>query len=227
MTDGSLTLTGRPTLQTIRSLLQAQPYRPLKWIFYGDSITHGARHTYGWRDYTELFAERVRYEMQRGRDIVINTGESGNVTQDLVDDFNWRIAQFDPDVVSVMIGLNDSSRGPAHRHRFRANLNEIVAAVRAIGAALLLNTTNPKVFSEDDLPAYNEVIREVAEHHGLELVDHWTHWMTSRPEDAQRANWMRDTCHPNEFGHRAFAQLIFRNLGIEDPDSPTCRLIVP
>jgi lysophospholipase L1-like esterase len=197
------------------------------WVFYGDSITHGAKHTYGWRDYPELFAERVCYEMQRGRDMVINSGESGNTTRHLLDDFDWRITQFNPDVVSVMIGLNDSSSGPENRDTFRANMNEIVSRVLAAGAALLLNTTNPKVFTEGDLPAYNDIIRGVAENHGVELVDHWTHWMTTKPDDATRANWMRDTCHPNEYGHRAFANLIFQHLGIYDPNSNTCRLIVP
>ena len=50
---------------------------PLRWVFTGDSITHGAVHTYGWRDYTELFSERLRYEMGRRRDMVIKTGISG------------------------------------------------------------------------------------------------------------------------------------------------------
>lgn len=45
-------------LDQVRPLLKAD--RPLKWLFTGDSITHGALHTFGWRDYAELFAERVR-----------------------------------------------------------------------------------------------------------------------------------------------------------------------
>ena len=214
-------------IQDIQQELQSDTYEPMIWVFYGDSITHGAKHTYGWRDYPELFAERVGYEMQRGRDMIINSGESGNTTLHLLDDFDWRITQFKPDVVSVMIGLNDSSQGPENRDTFRANMNEIVSKIRATGAALLLNTTNPKVFSEGDLPAYNDIIREVAEANSVSLVDHWTHWMTTKPDDATRANWMRDTCHPNEYGHRAFANLIFRHLGIYDPNSNTCRLIVP
>lgn len=214
-------------MKTIEQRLRSEPYRPLIWVFYGDSVTHGAKHTSGWRDYPELFAERIGYEMQRGRDMFINSGESGNTTRHLLDDFDWRITQFNPDVVSVMIGINDSSQGPEKRDVFRANLNEIVSRVSATGAALLLNTTNPKIFSEGDLAGYNDIIREVAGAHDVELVDHWAHWMTAKPEDALRTNWMRDTCHPNEYGHRAVANLIFEHLGIFDPDSATCRLTVP
>ena len=48
--------------------------RSLTWLFYGDSITPVALHTVGWRDYTELFAERIRFEMGRVNDAIINTG---------------------------------------------------------------------------------------------------------------------------------------------------------
>src|SRR6185369_10691115 len=50
----------------------------LTWVFTGDSITHGALHTLGWRSYPEHFAERVRWELKRMRDVVINTGISGD-----------------------------------------------------------------------------------------------------------------------------------------------------
>ena len=62
-------------MKRIKRLLSADA--PVKWLFYGDSITHGARHTYGFRDYTELFAERVRFELGRRLDVVLNTAVGG------------------------------------------------------------------------------------------------------------------------------------------------------
>ena len=47
----------------IAELLVSAP--PVKWLFAGDSIAQGAQVTMGWRDYTELFSERVRWEMSR------------------------------------------------------------------------------------------------------------------------------------------------------------------
>ena len=49
-------------METIRRLLSRDA--PVKWLFTGDSITHGALHTIGWRDYTELFSERVEVSSQ-------------------------------------------------------------------------------------------------------------------------------------------------------------------
>jgi len=79
-------------MERIKQLLQSD--QPLKWLFYGDSITHGALHTFGWRDYTEHFTERVRFEMNRRRDIVIKTAFSGNSTKDLLD--YWMSNAFHP-----------------------------------------------------------------------------------------------------------------------------------
>ena len=90
-------------MEEIKQLLRAD--RPVKWLFYGDSITHGALHTFGWRDYTQIFAERLRYEMGRSMDVVINTAISGNSTRELLQGFDWRVAQFQPDVLLLMIGI--------------------------------------------------------------------------------------------------------------------------
>src|SRR5262245_43171096 len=76
---------------------------PLTWVFTGDSITHGALHTKGWRSYPEHFAERVRWELKRMRDIVVNTGISGDRAQGLLPDIDWRVLHLKPDVVSVML----------------------------------------------------------------------------------------------------------------------------
>jgi hypothetical protein len=60
-----------PADERPRTLLRTE--KPVKWLFYGDSITHGAAHTRGWRDYTEIFSERIRTELQRAEDVVIKT----------------------------------------------------------------------------------------------------------------------------------------------------------
>src|SRR5687767_5660953 len=53
-------------LQKIAEFLRGKA--PIKWIFSGDSITQGAKHTFGDRSYPEIFSERVRWELGRVRD---------------------------------------------------------------------------------------------------------------------------------------------------------------
>jgi lysophospholipase L1-like esterase len=57
---------------------------PIVWVFTGDSVTQGGVHTMGWRSYSELFHERVRQELSRVQDTVINTGVNGDTTSGLL-----------------------------------------------------------------------------------------------------------------------------------------------
>ena len=217
-------------LDGIKQLLAGGP--PLTWVFTGDSITHGALHTLGWRSYPEHFAERVRWELRRVRDIVINTGISGNRTGDVLNDFEWRVARFQPNVVSVMLGMNDCTAGEAGREAFGANLKEISRRVIAAGAIPLFNTPNPTYVKNaggrSDLPAYAALVRDVATAEKIPLVDHWQHWQRTKPDQESLLPWLEDkSIHPGVYGHREFAKLIFRELGIFAENSPTCSLEVP
>ncbi|MDD4756674.1 MAG: SGNH/GDSL hydrolase family protein, partial [Prolixibacteraceae bacterium] len=132
---------GGDDLVALKELLKDP--KPLKWIFTGDSITHGAKHTHGFRSYPEIFAERIRWEMKRTSDIIINTGISGNTTQNILDDFNWRIGQFKPDVVSLMIGTNDcADTRNIGLDVFENNLNTLVTMIRESEAIPVFQTPN-------------------------------------------------------------------------------------
>jgi lysophospholipase L1-like esterase len=219
-----------PGLAGIKALLAGK--EPVTWVFTGDSITHGALHTLGWRSYPEHFAERVRWEMRRMRDVVINTGISGDRTGGLLRDLEWRVLRFKGDVVSLMYGMNDCTAGMAGREAFRRNCEALVDKIVAAGAIPILNTPNTvyveKSPGRQDLEAYAAVVRELAVTRKLPLVDHWQHWQKTKPKQADLLAWLEDqSIHPGVYGHREFAKLIFRELGIFDAGSPTCKLEVP
>jgi acyl-CoA thioesterase-1 len=205
---------------------------PLTWVFTGDSITHGALHTKGWRSYPEHFAERVRWELKRMRDIVVNTGISGDRAQGLLPDIEWRVLHLKPDVVSVMLGINDSAYGEVARTLFRKDLTAIVTKIMAAGAIPVLNTPNTvylkNATTQGDLPAYAQVVRDVAKATKAGLIDHYAHWEEAKSDQEALLKWLDDqSIHPNFVGHRELAKLIFRELGIFDEESPTCQLEVP
>jgi acyl-CoA thioesterase I len=197
--------------------------RPLTWVFVGDSITHGVG-TEGWRSFVEHFAERVRTELERVDDVVVNTGISGNRTGDVLAGFDARIRRFRPDVVVVMLGTNDSVEGPPGRTAFRQHLDEIVARVRGTGALPVLQVPPPVDTSaaaeRNDLASYADIVREVAEAGEVVLVDHRAHWLQAGDGQAP-PQWLADEIHPNARGHLEMARTIFRRLHIFDPGSPT------
>lgn len=216
-------------MQQVKKLLTDK--KPLTWIFYGDSITHGSSHTFGWRDYTELFAERIRGELGRTMDMVIDSGISGDNTRGLLESFEWRVGRFNPDVVFVMIGMNDCSEdNPIDLKEFTENLRTLTSRIRDTGAIPIMQTTCPIIAHqapdrEPQFAAYMEAIRQVSDETNVPFIDHTKYWQDN---EEHIFFWMSNPFHPNEKGHRAFAKLIFQSLNIWDIEhSYTCQFLIP
>jgi lysophospholipase L1-like esterase len=216
-------------MEAIKEMLKSE--KPKKWLFYGDSITHGVVHTFGQRDYPELFEERIRCELGRTMDVVINTAISGDTTTGLLESFDWRVAQFKPDCVFVMIGMNDCSsvRENITRDVFEQNLLNLKEKIDAIGSKLVLQTTCPIIpnTAPDREPYFDDfmdTIRKVAEQTHTPLIDHERHWKLN---DDKHFYWMSNAFHPNGYGHMVFAMLLFTELGIYDENAHCCRFYRP
>lgn len=214
-------------LEKIKALLTQKT--PNIWLFTGDSITHGAKHTHGYRSYPEVFQERIRWELGRVRDIVINSGISGNTAAQIADDFDWRIRQFNPTVVSLMIGTNDCARKGMTPQEFKGNVAKLIGMIRATGAVPVLHTPNPIIIptspERKTLPDYIPVLRALSMEEKVILVDNYQYWENSMEEQSQRKifkKWLNDRLHPNQTGHQEIARLMFRKLEIFDADDPTC-----
>lgn len=216
----------------IRSRMESK--KPLTWVFTGDSITHGAAHTLGCRSYPEHIAERIRWEMRRVRDMVINTGISGDRLHRMMTEFDWRVGRFQPDVVSINFGMNDCTAGPDGHEVFRKALIDCRDRVAALGAQLVVHTPNFIHFPADpgrkDLPAYVEIVSKFAAAHSVPLVDHYAEWsVPARSEPAHRLLALLNdgAIHPNQYGHILMAATTMRTMGIYDAASATGRLFVP
>jgi acyl-CoA thioesterase-1 len=202
--------------------------KPHIWVFTGDSITHGAKHTAGQRSYSEIVEERLRWEMMRTRDWVINTGISSQTSAAILQDFQWRVSRFEPSVVSLMIGTNDCSKVDITTTVFEKNLLSIIEQIRALNAVPILHTPNPIVLSlspeRKTLPDYVNVIRQVADSRKVLLVDNHEYWEQRQSKflnDVYR-QWLNDRLHPNAVGHQQIARLLFKTLKIFDSEAPTC-----
>lgn len=200
------------------------------WLFTGDSITQGAKHTHGLRSYPEVFTERVRWELGRARDIIINTAISGSTTADLVNDFNWRVSGLNPNVVSIMLGTNDCADAKKlSLTDFEHNLESLIDQVRGSGAIPLLQVPTPIVLEKAQerqrIEEYVQTVRRVANSKEVIIIDHWDYWQdTMRKQGKEQVlmKWLNDPLHPNGIGHLEMAKLLFRCLDIFDAESSTC-----
>ena len=206
---------------------------PVTWVFLGDSITQGVRHTHGRRGYVEHFAERVRGELGRRSDAVVNSGVSGTTTEDLLPEFHWRAGRFAPDVVFVMFGTNDQTAGPDGIRAFRYRLDQIVQRSRDVGAVVVLQTPPPVEEDAERSPelaeSYAEAVRRVGSDLGALVVDHAAAWRAAAARQgaaAAPAGWLDDAFHPSARGHHELALTLFAALGIADAASDVCGLVV-
>ena len=203
--------------------------RPMTWLFTGDSITHGALHTKGWRCFPEIVAERLRQEMGRKDDIVVNTGISGDTTAGLMPDLEWRVTRFRPDVAFVMFGMNDCAKGP-DLAGYEANLRKVVAEVRRQGGIPILMRVNPAIPGSPRekrvarLGAYMEVVSRIGRDERLIVIDHFGEW---NRDPKGIAPMMNDDIHPNARGHQEMAIRILRDLGLHDPKAFTGQISAP
>lgn len=204
---------------------------PLVWLFVGDSITQGGHNTLGHRDYTQHFAEYVRYEMRRMRDVVINMGFGGHTTRDFLADFQWRVAQFRPSITFIMLGMNDAADNrqlsPAE---FEINLKRLCRQTLDLNSQVILQTPCPIVPDENtirpNLPHYMDRVRQVANDENLPLVDHYRQWESrAAAKDDPISTLLNDAIHPNHLGHRLMASYLLQQLGIWDEAKFLCGLL--
>jgi len=214
---------------TIKARLQSP--EPIRWLFAGDSITHGALHTMGWRDYVELFGERVRWELQRRRDCIIKTAISGWRITDIHDDLEWSVLQHRPHIVSINVGMNDCAAGLDGRDAFEKKYLDVLKIIHDKTAAVILLHTPNRILPADTerapfLPDYACAVREVAAKTNAVIVDHFNAW-----ESFEKNAWMpyllSDAIHPNECGHRLMNKTLLQTLDTWDEKTLTGKLLIP
>ncbi|MEU3979817.1 SGNH/GDSL hydrolase family protein [Streptomyces sp. NPDC026672] len=183
--------------------------RTVRFVALGDSLTEGVGDPVGdgWRGWAALLSPGLSH----GRVEFTNLAVSGAQTRDVLERQTHAALELDPDVVSVVIGVNDTLRCTFDIHAVAARLDEVYATFTARGA-VLLTACLPDPGSMLGLPgalarplarrqrAVNAVVHALSERYGavhLHAAD--DQWLTDR------AMWSADRLHPSERGHRQLA----------------------
>jgi acyl-CoA thioesterase I len=135
-------------------------------VCFGDSLTegHGAEFGKSYPDFLQSDLDARGYHYR-----VVNLGVSGNTTKDGVERLSEVLA-FKPAIVIVEFGGNDGLRG-LRIEDTRANLDKIVAALKASGTKVVLaGITLPPDYGPDYIQQFNQTYTLLAKKYNIPLL---------------------------------------------------------
>ncbi|MPQ44532.1 GDSL-type esterase/lipase family protein [Clostridium tarantellae] len=188
------------------------------WVLLGDNSTSGKGSTYGYKNYTEYIEERIRWELRGSLMInrerfMINSAVNGATSTDILNNFNDWATEFEPEIISIMIGSKEN----VSVDLFEQNLREIISKSKEIGASILLQTP---VLSENNIEDFVNVILKVGKEENIPVVDHYNTWKEIEKNNPHlREVWLNEKGEPNHRGHLRIAQEIMKALNIFDSNS--------
>ncbi|MFJ2235740.1 SGNH/GDSL hydrolase family protein [Streptomyces sp. NPDC087859] len=182
--------------------------RPVRFVALGDSLTEGVGDPVGegWRGWAALLAGGLGECVD-----FTNLAVSGSQTRDVVERQLPAGLALRPDLVSVVVGVNDTLRCTFDIHAVASRLDAVYAAFASQGA-VVLTACLPDPGAMLGLPgalarplarrqrAVNTVVHALSERYGaVHLHAAEGAWLVDR------AMWSADRLHPGERGHRQLA----------------------
>lgn len=225
-----------PYAKDVKALVGNDKEKALRWLFLGDSITHGALHTHGYDSFPQLLEKYIKGEMGRSKDVFINTAVSGATTKDQLQNHKARFETYKEvaDIVIIMFGTNDCVSDVSIED-YKHNLKKIIEDVKAVGAIPILRTPNPCMDAPGErgrrLIPYIKVIEECAKEEQLILIHHYNQWRQAgneNPELIKRGGWIakgdESSIHPGAVGQLNMFHMAVRRLGISQETSEIMQL---
>lgn len=157
---------------------------------------------------------------------VVNMGISGNQVRDLLTRWQSDVLDLKPDWVSVLIGINDVWRQfdcpqmpetHVSPEEYRAGYEELIQRTLPLVKGMVLmspyfmepNRADPMRSRMDQ---YGQIVRELAQRHGLVFVDLQAGW-DQLFQHMHPCNIAWDRIHPNQIGHMHIARQFLRAVG--------------
>lgn len=182
-----------------------------QFVALGDSLTEGigdydaGGRPRGWAD---RFAEEIA--RRQGGLHYANLAVRGRLTAEIVSTQLRPAIELRPDLVSVVVGMNDLIRPKINLARVADLFTHLVASLAGTGA-VVLTATLPDPGAVVPLPGlirrrfaarlgrFNDHVRTIANDHGAQCLDLASHAVRDI------AGWSEDRLHPGPYGHQMVA----------------------
>ncbi len=199
-------------------LLAMKQDKPLKVIFFGDSITQAG---VGPNGYITKATEMLKSSGKDAQYELMGAGIGGNKIYDLYLRMEDDVLTKKPDVVFIYIGINDvwhkaSSGTGTDPDKYVKFYEAIIKKLKAQNIRIILCT--PTVIGEKtdnsnqqdgDLNHYSKLIKDIAQRNNLQLLDlraiFMDYLMENNPENNEKGVLTSDRVHLTEKGNEFLA----------------------
>jgi lysophospholipase L1-like esterase len=201
-----------------------------KLLFIGDSITDCGRREEAegvGSGYVRMVRDWLRAADPASGPVVINQGISGNKVTDLQTRWQRDVIDPAPDVVSVMIGINDVWHGLPPRsagvdpETFLGTYRHILMELRARCPACRLVLCEPTIISppapaggNEKLGPYVRAVNDLAQDFVADAVVKLHHVFRSAERVRPDIAWTTDGVHPTSAGHALIARTWLAAMGL-------------
>jgi lysophospholipase L1-like esterase len=206
-------------------LLAMRQDKPLRVIFFGDSITQAG---VGPKGYITMMTETLKTNNQSGQFELMGAGIGGNKVYDLYLRLEDDVLSKKPDVVFIYVGINDvwhksSSGTGTDPDKYVKFYEALIKKMKAQNIRVILCT--PTVIGEKndnsnmqdgDLNQYSKLIRDIATKHSLQVCDlrkYFQEYLSkNNPDNKEKEILTTDRVHLNETGNKFLAEKMMEAL---------------
>ena len=202
---------------------------------FGDSVTQGVT-SMGQLDLENVYHNKLKQllEQHYPKNIftIINAGIGGNTSFDGLNRLQQDVLQYNPDLILIEFGLNDSGGGLGGVEHFKINIQKMINEIKAntksdiilLTPNYMATSDNPNVYEEHRkrnwpeqfakiqnsgiLSAYALGIREIGVLNKVPIADIYTQWEGLSGKINTNTLLCNGLNHPNEDGHLLMANTI-------------------
>ena len=179
-------------------------------VAFGDSITAGFAVR---RGFPSLWKEMLQQKFPEAKVEMINSGISGDTSQDGLARLDWAVLSYEPDLVTINFGINDAVMDISV-DEFKANLIAMIRRIRSgPGSEILLLSSQPLETPPYDriVQDYYRAVEDVARETEVGFVDVYRAWMERvRAGTPLGSLIIPGLDHPNDEGYRIIAEELMK-----------------
>lgn len=187
----------------------------IKYVSLGDSLTAGVGAGSLEKTFVYQFAEKL--SLKSGQVDVVNLGIPGATTKDLIDIQLPQVIPMNPDVITLLIGINDI-HGKSSSTKFGKNFNDILEQLQSQTKAKIIVLTIPYLGSSESVrpplnlildyqtKQFNKQIIKISQNRHIKVINLYE--SSYLDFSAHNEYYASDLFHPSDLGYGVWGKIL-------------------